>query len=108
MEFLGVALIILAVLFYFLPALIADRRKAGQSTAIGWVNLLFGWTILGWIAALVWAVSDAPKVETLPPDTSLRDCPACYSKIDPRATICPHCRSTVEFIPHESGRLMGG
>jgi hypothetical protein len=29
-------------------------------TGIFWVNLLFGWTVLGWIAALIWAVMEKP------------------------------------------------
>lgn len=110
MEVFGIALVILAVVFYFLPALIADKRKAASKVAITWINVIFGWTILGWIAALVWAVADAPArpeiIRSI--DPHLRDCPACYSKIDPRATICPHCRSAVEFEPHESGRMING
>lgn len=108
MEILGIALLILAVVFYFLPALIADKRNAANSSTIGWINLFFGWTILGWLGMLIWAVTDAPEAaETAERvDPQLRDCPACYSRIDPRATICPHCRTAIDFLPHESGRMI--
>jgi len=97
---LTIAFIVLAIVFYFLPALIADKRKVAAAGTIAWVNFFFGWTILGWIAALIWAVAEAPIAPAALPrdDPEQRDCPACYSKIDPRATICPHCRTAVERL----------
>jgi len=41
---------------YFVPTIVAKRRKQPQLAAIFVVNLCFGWTGLGWIAALVWAL----------------------------------------------------
>jgi len=49
------AAILVLLGFYFLPLLIAVKRKHHQGTAILVLNLFFGWTILGWIVALVWA-----------------------------------------------------
>lgn len=51
-------LLILALVapFYFLPALIAYHRVHPKTRAVFFVNLLLGWTVLGWIGALVWAV----------------------------------------------------
>jgi Superinfection immunity protein len=48
---------ILAVI-YFLPAFIASKRNHRQTTAIALLNLFLGWTFVGWVAALVWAVSN--------------------------------------------------
>jgi hypothetical protein len=46
-------------LAYFLPAIIAhNKRNAG---AILILNLLTGWTVVGWVIALVWALSDEPQ-----------------------------------------------
>jgi hypothetical protein len=42
---------------YFAPALIAQDRQHDRRLAILVVNLLLGWTIVGWGLALVWAVS---------------------------------------------------
>lgn len=47
----------LAPVLYFLPAILAASRKHARSDAIFTLNLLGGWTILGWIAAMVWAVA---------------------------------------------------
>ena len=40
---------------YFLPAFVAFARRHNNKAAIALVDLFFGWTFLGWIAALIWA-----------------------------------------------------
>ena len=42
---------------YFLPSIIASRRGHRQAGAITVLNLLLGWTLLGWVIALVWSCS---------------------------------------------------
>lgn len=44
-----------ALALYFLPATIAYQRAHHQRLAIFFVNLLLGWSVLAWIAALIWA-----------------------------------------------------
>jgi hypothetical protein len=48
---------IVAVLsgFYMLPWAIAATRGKSNSATIGLVNLLLGWTVVGWVVALVMA-----------------------------------------------------
>ncbi|MBI1408162.1 MAG: superinfection immunity protein [Caulobacter sp.] len=50
--------------FYFIPTIVALARRHINTVAIGALNLLLGWTILGWIGALIWALlnqrRDAP------------------------------------------------
>ena len=53
-EIGGIWLVIVAFL-YFLPALISDWRGHDSKLAIFVVNLLFGWTFIGWFAALIFA-----------------------------------------------------
>lgn len=60
MKGLGLVLLVLIAVFYFLPAVIANHLGA-----IFTINLLFGWTILGWLAALIWAVIEQPKVKAI-------------------------------------------
>jgi hypothetical protein len=47
-------LILLAL--YFLPFLVALARHNVSIGGIFVVNLLFGWTGIGWVLALVWAL----------------------------------------------------
>jgi hypothetical protein len=48
-------LLIIGVLLYFLPTVIARFRGHKSVVAIFILNLLGAWTILLWIAAIVWA-----------------------------------------------------
>ena len=50
----------LFLLFYFLPFLVSNHRGHHQQWAIFVLNLFLGWTFIGWVVALVWAMT---KVE---------------------------------------------
>jgi hypothetical protein len=48
-------------LVYFAPTLVALVRHKRNTFSIFLLNLLLGWTLIGWIIALVWASSvDVP------------------------------------------------
>jgi Superinfection immunity protein len=48
---------------YFLPTIIAFAREHRNKVPILLVNLFLGWTVLGWLAALIWSVtSQKPQV----------------------------------------------
>lgn len=49
-------LVVLIFAFYFLPTLIAFLRQHKNKLAIFLLNLLLGWTVLGWVVSLVWSV----------------------------------------------------
>lgn len=50
-------------LFYFLPSIIALARSKRDTLAIFLLNFFLGWTGIGWIIALVWALkADVPYV----------------------------------------------
>ena len=55
----SVLIVIIVLYFYFLPSIIARKTKYLNGILV--LNIFLGWTFLGWIAALIWAVS-APKV----------------------------------------------
>lgn len=42
---------------YFLPGFIALARDHKNKIAIFLLNLLLGWTVLGWVSSLVWSVT---------------------------------------------------
>jgi predicted membrane protein len=53
-----------AAAVYFLPALIGRSKR--NATAIFMLNLFLGWTLIGWVVALVWATTrDAEQPTTL-------------------------------------------
>ena len=48
---------------YFLPTIIAAIKSKRDTVAILLLNLFLGWSVIGWIVALVWASkSDVPAV----------------------------------------------
>ncbi len=49
--------ILLYLFVYLLPVIIAYWRSKSDIKKIFIVNLLLGWTVIGWIVALIWAVS---------------------------------------------------
>lgn len=62
MDAILIFLLIFAfLLFYFIPTLIANVRNCQHSGTIIFINLIFGWTVLGWIAALIWAIAEKPE-----------------------------------------------
>jgi Superinfection immunity protein len=40
---------------YFLPLFVAVRRTRRSLVALAFFNVLVGWTVFGWIAAMLWA-----------------------------------------------------
>jgi hypothetical protein len=56
----------------FLPTIIAGVRKVRNFGWILTINLLLGWTVIGWVVALIWAFRDEPKdgMAYMPPPSS--------------------------------------
>ena len=54
----GIAFVIvfLGQTFYFMPTLIAGLRKSNAFTSIFALNFLAGWSIVGWVASLIWSL----------------------------------------------------
>jgi uncharacterized membrane protein YqaE (UPF0057 family) len=50
-----ILLLIGIFIIYFLPTMSCFRKKCFSGVFI--LNLFLGWTFLGWVAALIWAVT---------------------------------------------------
>lgn len=51
-------LCVVGLLFYLTPTIIANHRRHPQVGAIAALNILLGWSQLGWVAAFVWALTN--------------------------------------------------
>ena len=60
LAILAVPIAFAAVVAYFWPAVIARRRNHPNFGPIFVVNLLLGWTLVGWVIALAWALATMP------------------------------------------------
>jgi hypothetical protein len=98
----GFLFLIVGFVIYFLPTFVASNRKHVNGTSIFLVNLLLGWTFLGWVAALVWASSANTKKPTgkVQPGsvTGDRSCPFCAETIKNAAIKCKHCGADIEAV----------
>lgn len=45
------------IMLYFVPSFIATLRLHHNAVAITALNLLLGWTVLGWLAAFIWSLT---------------------------------------------------
>jgi hypothetical protein len=54
---LATFLVLFLIGLYFLPAIVAAGRNHHNVMAIAATNLLFGWTFIGWCAALIWSLT---------------------------------------------------
>lgn len=48
--------LIVSIVIYFIPTIIAYKQKHYSLRNLFLVNLLLGWTFIGWVIAFVWAL----------------------------------------------------
>jgi ABC-type transport system involved in cytochrome c biogenesis permease component len=51
----GLMFFVVLIPLYFLPTFLGRNKR--QRVPIFVLNLLLGWTLLGWVGALVWALT---------------------------------------------------
>ena len=97
---LGLIAVAAALVFYFIPYMLARQNKKENSGAIGALNFFLGWTLVGWVVALVWAMSKDPKVSQplpvianapVPPPAPQKKCPDCAELVLVEAIKCRFC-----------------
>ncbi len=90
--------IALGVLTYLAPGFIASRRKHRFSPAIWIATLLLGWTFIGWVMALIWALGPNEPL-------FLKLCTHCWRPMLQEARFCHRYRCGKEQI--DTPRLDG-
>ena len=53
-------------LIYFLPTIVMQRIMAMTFAGVLLLNLFFGWTGIGWLAMMLWALLSAPRYYLAP------------------------------------------
>lgn len=103
----GIPLAILAaaIIPYFIPSIIAFLRRHQSAVPLLLVNIFFGWTLIGWIICLVWALTGSgspatavappppPEAKTAEPAPALdrKYCIQCGTQIEPTGAFCHRC-----------------
>lgn len=73
----GFILLLIGVILYFLPTIIALARHARIAGAVVVVNLFLGWTFIGWVVALAMACGSAEEPRYNPLTVK---CPRCNAE----------------------------
>lgn len=89
-----VLILILSFALYFMPSIVAGGREHKNVNSIVLLNLFLGWTIVGWVVALVWAASHQPE-RSSNPEGKMKRCQHCAEEIQMMALKCKHCGSSV-------------
>ncbi len=85
-------LILVSCFIYFIPYMVASYRRSRNTLWVFIINLFFGWSLIGWVAALIMAFMG---------DTyQIGQCPYCMSYINSKARKCPFC---CEWLDAEGG-----
>ena len=71
---LAILLAFISLAIYFIPIIIAYVRRHNNFTAICLLTIFTGWTFLGWLASLLWALnSDTEKDDDKEDEDSSND-----------------------------------
>jgi hypothetical protein len=84
----------LSAILYFLPTILARHKAAFLGIFL--VNLLLGWTVIGWLVVLIWACSAERYVPArMVPVSAGRFCSQCGALSPYGAHFCSACGRTV-------------
>ena len=89
--FSAIILLILLVVGYFIPWIVAKYRDHPQEGSIFLLNLFLGWTFLGWVIAAVWSASTFTASKVVKKEGETISCPDCAEKINKAAKKCRFC-----------------
>jgi hypothetical protein len=99
MAIVGVLYLIIAAFLYFIPAVAGHKKQ--NAGAILALNLFLGWTVIGWVVALVWAMTKDTTTTVVvnnpgPVVTGVAVlCPHCGKYSAPGSKFCKMCGQSV-------------
>ena len=100
----GILVLTTMVIPYLVPAIIAFARRHHHRFAIAALNILLGWTVLGWFIAFIWSLT-AKRVALEKADRrNQRTCPDCAELILSDARKCKHCGCILNNVPIAVGK----
>ena len=86
---------LIPIALYFVPTIVASYKGAPQFASIFVVNFFLGWTIVGWVVALAWALKTEPKpvqvIMNQTPTSTATLCSNCGKYSPAEARFCTYC-----------------
>jgi hypothetical protein len=87
------------IVIYFIPAIAAHKKP--QSGSVLALNFFLGWTFVGWVVALAWALKNperivmsappAPPLQAAPPPAPSVFCSGCGKYSQAGSKFCSSC-----------------
>jgi len=83
------------IFLYFLPSILGHNKRGAAGIIL--LNVFLGWTVIGWVIALIWAVTAEPysPVRVVAVPAGGRFCCQCGAFAHPNAHFCTACGRTV-------------
>jgi hypothetical protein len=97
--------LLLIAVVYFIPTVVALARHRPNTISIFFLNLSVGWSIVGWIIALFWAIADAERTGDAPPRIVMRDDP--ISTLEKLARLRDKGILTEEEFSQQKAKILG-
>lgn len=108
-KFAAFSFFVAAPALYLLPTYEAWKKQHSNLTAIALVNIFMGWSLLGWVVAVVWAYKKPESTNTIAPPVipeftpspppqpqrEIKKCPFCAEDVLVQAIKCKHCGSVL-------------
>lgn len=94
-ELLTIVGLLGLVALYFLPYIAARSNKHKNCEAIGALNLLLGWTLIGWICAFIWAYVN-PIDKNIVENKESKLCAECGKYYENSPKFCPNCGKEIK------------
>lgn len=85
----GILLLIFFGLLYFAPSIAGKNKR--KANAIFILNFFLGWTLIGWVVALVWAVADDEDQKATNKAPRTFHCPNCQTALAYGQPACGSC-----------------
>ncbi len=100
------ALFIVSGLLYFIPSVIGILRKHHNLVGLIALNVFLGWTILGWVGALIWSLLRSTKSQTIIHHHSESQSPDRYSQLEILNQLKASGGITEEEYSQEKSKLL--
>lgn len=81
--------LVLGTLLYFLPSIVGHNKH--NAAGIFLLNFFLGWTVIGWVIAMIWACSADPRPPVLVVAGAGRVCGRCGAPGIAGARYCSVC-----------------
>ncbi|MQM30079.1 MAG: hypothetical protein CRU78_05865 [Candidatus Accumulibacter phosphatis] len=95
----GLGLLLFAAFLYFVPVINASLKGHRNIVSIGVLNLLLGWTFIGWVVALVWSFSAKPSPVDERLDGAHTQCPDPIVTMGHTSAGSLSCKTFLSFTP---------